>query len=89
MIKDSGLFDPLKYLEHDLRLNVKLDKNGQIVLYGISWLGEEWRKKAVWVLRTYDKLLKIQLSDPKRPSVYKLFAQEKIKIRKGQFVRMS
>ncbi len=82
------LFDPLYFLQHRLLLKVWIDKNNQIKLDGISRLGKEWRKKAVWVLRNYDKLLRMQLNDPRYPSVYKLIAQGKITIQKGQYVKV-
>ena len=89
MLYNPKLFDPLKFLEHQLRLNVRTDRNGQIKLDGISKYGEEWRKQAIWVTRKYDKLLRMQLSDPRRPSVYKLIAQGKIMIKKGFYVKLS
>ena len=87
MPRHRKLFDPLYYLERDLRLKVKLDnKKGQILLDGLNSLGPHIAQRALGVVRTYDKLLRIQLSEPMRPSVYKLIAQGKLEVRKGRYV---
>lgn len=52
-------------------------------------LAPRHRKRAKWVLDTYDRLLDMQLDAPKRkvrPSVRKLLAQGKIVIRGGRYV---
>lgn len=89
---ERRLFDPLRYLEHGLRLEVSLDKDGSILLKGISSLPAKKRRQAKKVLDTYEKLLRIQLDAPARelrPSVQKLMAQGKISIKNGQYVLVS
>jgi len=85
-MKDRKLFDPLYYLERVLRLKVRIDNKDQILLDGLNYLGQHQVKQALGVVRTYDKLLRIQLNDPKKPSVYKLIAQGKLELRKGKYV---
>ena len=89
MPRHRKLFDPLYYLERDLRLKVWIDKKGQILLEGLNSLDQHNIDHALWVVRTYDRLLRIQLNDPKRPSVYKLIAQGKLEVRKGRYVEPS
>ena len=86
MPRQRKLFDPLHYLERDLRMKVGIDKKGQILLDGLNSIGQQNIDRALWVVRTYDRLLRIQLKDPRRPSVYKLIAQGKLEVRKGRYV---
>ena len=88
-MRNRKLFDPLYYLERELRLKVKLDKKDQILLDGLNYLGQHQVKQALWVVRTYDRLMRIQINDPRHPSVYKLIAQGKLEIRKGRYVMPS
>ena len=81
-------FDPLQFL-YSLRLDVRIGKNGKIVLDGMQPLPKERRREALWVVRIYDKLLRMQLEAPHegmRPSVRKLMAQGKIKVEEGRYV---
>ena len=82
-------FDPLKFLERTLRLDVYYSKRGtHIVLEGLAALPEEKQHQAWWVVRTYKKLLQVQLDAPKRemrPSVRKLLAQGKVAIKDGKY----
>lgn len=83
------LFDPHLYLEYELRLDISLDSKGNVIAKGIWSLLPHQQKKARAVLKTYDRLLKLQLDPPNkrmRPSVRKLLAQGKIEIRDGQYV---
>ncbi len=89
MPRDSKLFDPLYYLQRELRLKAWIDNKDQILLDGLNYLSRQQVQKALWVVRTYDKLLRIQLGDPRRPSVYKLIAQGKLEVRKGRYVKPS
>jgi hypothetical protein len=86
MPRDRKLFDPLYYLQRELRLKVWIGRNDRILLDGLNSLGQEHVQRALWVVRTYDKLLRVQLNDPRRPSVYKLIAQGKMAVRKGRYV---
>ena len=55
----------------------------------VNYLLPHQHKQAKAVLKTYDKLLRLQLAAPSkrmRPSVRKLLAQGKIEIRSGQYV---
>ena len=82
-------FDPLQYLESELRLDLNLDAKGNIVVEGMWQLNPHQKKKANDILKLYDKLLRLQLDAPSRmmrPSVRKLMAQGKIEIRNGQYV---
>ena len=81
-------FDPLKYL-NSLRLNVRLGQNGKITLDGMKNVPGEKRRQVWQVVKEYDKLLKMQLDAPEgmRPSVRKLLAQGKIKMKDGKYVR--
>ena len=82
-------FDPLQFL-YDLRLDVRLGRNGKIVLEGMSKIPQERRRQALKVVKVYDKLLRIQLDAPNegmRPSVRKLLAQGKIKVEGGRYVK--
>ncbi len=81
-------FDPLSYLE-SLYLDLSLDSKDTIVVKGMWSLEPHQHKKARAILKTYDRLLKLQLNAPSesmRPSVRKLLAQGKIEIRDGQYV---
>ena len=82
-------FDPLKFLERILHLKVHYSKRGtHIVLDGVAALPEEKQRQAWWVVRTYKRLLQIQLDAPKRemrPSVRKLLAQGKVTIKNGRY----
>ena len=82
-------FDPLIFLEYELGLDFSLDSKGNIVVKGLWSLLTHQKQKAQAVLKTYDRLLKLQLNAPSRtmrPSVRKLLAQGKIAIRDGQFI---
>jgi hypothetical protein len=81
------LFDPLFFLQRELRLKVWINRQERILLDGLGRLGPDKRRQALWVVNTYDKLLRLQLKDPGRPSVYKLIAQGKLKIQRGRFVK--
>jgi hypothetical protein len=81
-------FDPLRFLEGEMRLRVELTPQGKIILHGMSRLHPRHRRRAKWVLDTYDRLLRMQLDAPARemrPSVRKLLAQGKIGIRGGMW----
>jgi hypothetical protein len=85
-------FDPLHYLERTIRVKVRLREDGRIVLDGLHRLSQQNRRRAAWVLRTYDRLLRLQLDAPKpelRPSVRKLLAQGKLRIVEGKYVQGS
>ena len=82
-------FDPLQYLEYELRLDLSLDSQGGIVVKGMWSLHPHQNQKVQVILKTYDKLLRLQLDAPSRkirPSVRKLLAQGKIAIRDGQYI---
>lgn len=77
-------------MEYELRLDLSLTPYGQIVVKGMWSLPIHQQKKAKAVLKTYNRLLKLQLNVPgrtMRPSVRKLLAQGKVEIRDGQYVR--
>ena len=81
-------FDPLQFL-YSLYLDLSLSPDGQIKVSGLWSLPPHQQKRANAVLKTYDKLLRLQLDAPNkrmRPSVRKLLAQGKIEIRNGQYV---
>ncbi|EFI33117.1 hypothetical protein Dthio_PD0432 [Desulfonatronospira thiodismutans ASO3-1] len=83
-------FDPLQYLEYELRLDLSLDSRGSIVVKGLWSLHPHQKQKAQATLTTYNKLLRLQLNAPSRkmrPSVRKLLAQGKIEIKGGQYVK--
>jgi len=85
----TPIFDPLRFLEHQLRLQVKLAPNGKILLYGLNDLSAKRRQQAFNVVKVYDKLLRMQLDTPTRelrPSVNKLLAQGKIVIKNKKYV---
>ena len=85
----TPIFDPLRFLEVQLRLQVKLDQNGKILLYGLNDLSAKRRQQAFKVVKVYDKLLRMQLDAPTRelrPSVNKLLAQGKIVIKNKKYV---
>ncbi|MDZ7761731.1 MAG: hypothetical protein U5L00_15920 [Desulfovermiculus sp.] len=85
----TSIFDPLRFLERNLRLNVQLASNGKILLYGLNDLSAKRRQQAFNVLKVYDKLLRMQLDAPTRelrPSVNKLLAQGKIVIKNKKYV---
>ena len=82
-------FDPLQYLQSELRLDLNLDSKGNIVVEGMWQLHPHQKKNANHILKLYGKLLLLQLDAPSkrmRPSVRKLMAQGKIEIRNGQYV---
>ena len=87
----KNLFDPLNYLEAQLRLEDELSGSGdELILLGLSKLSEQDRKRAFWVAKTYKELLRMQLDAPKRelrPSVRKLLAQGKIKLERGKYLK--
>ena len=83
------IFDPLRFLEVQLRLQVKLAPNGKILLYGLNDLSAKRKQQAFKVIQVYDKLLRMQLDAPTRelrPSVNKLLAQGKIVIKNKKYV---
>jgi hypothetical protein len=85
----TPIFDPLRFLEHQLRLKVTLGQDGKIMLYGLNELSAKRRQQAFKVVKVYDKLLRMQLDAPKpelRPSVNKLLAQGKIVIKNKKYV---
>ncbi|MFO7801705.1 MAG: hypothetical protein R6V55_05375 [Desulfovermiculus sp.] len=85
----TPIFDPLRFLEVQLRLQVKLAPNGKIHLYGLNDLSAKRRQQAFKVVQVYDKLLRMQLDAPTRelrPSVNKLLAQGKIVIKNKKYV---
>jgi hypothetical protein len=85
----TPIFDPLRFLEQQLRLQVKLAPNGKILLYGLNELSAKRRQQAFNVVKVYDKLLRMQLDAPTRelrPSVNKLLAQGKIVIKNKKYV---
>jgi hypothetical protein len=85
----TPIFDPLRFLEQQLRLQVKLAPNGKILLYGLNELSAKRRQQTFNVVKVYDKLLRMQLDAPTRelrPSVNKLLAQGKIVIKNKKYV---
>jgi hypothetical protein len=75
-----------------MRLSLDLDSKGNIVAEGMWHLHPHQYKQAKAVLKTYDRLLRLQLnatSKRMRPSVRKLLAQGKIEIMGGQYVLAS
>ena len=88
-MRHTPIFDPLGFLERQLRLKVELARSGKILLYGLNGLSAQKRRQAFKVVHVYDKLLRMQLDAPKpelRPSVNKLLAQGKIVIKDGKYV---
>ncbi len=82
-------FDPLQYL-NSLRLDVRLDTRGRIVLDGLNRIPGHKRRQAWQVVKIYDRLLRMQLDAPSegmRPSVRKLLAQGRITVQEGRYVR--
>jgi hypothetical protein len=82
-------FDPLRFLQSEMRLSLDLDPKGRIVVEGMNHLLPHQYKQAKAVLKIYDKLLLLQLDAPSkrmRPSIRKLMAQGRIEIREGQYV---
>ena len=68
-------FDPLQFLEYEMHLDLSLNPEGQIKVIGMWALPPHQQKKAKAILKTYGKLLRLQLeapSSPMRPSVRKL-----------------
>jgi hypothetical protein len=89
-MKGRTLFDPLFFLEYDLRLDVSLEGNGHIRLDGLNSIPAHQRRMAMKVVKIYKALLCLQLdvSDKKmRPSVQKLIAQGKIRLEKGYYLK--
>ena len=85
----TPIFDPLRFLEVQLRLQVTLGQNGKILLHGLNDLSTKRRQQAFNVVKVYDKLLRMQLDAPTRelrPSVNKLLAQGKIVIKNKKYV---
>ena len=81
-------FDPLLFLERQLKLTVRLDETGSILVHGVSCLSAEKQRQVRWVVRTYAGLLRLQLNASKpelRPSVRKLMAQGKVEIKNGRY----
>jgi hypothetical protein len=76
-------FDPLKFLEHQLLLTVRLDEASTILVYGASSLAPRRQQQVTWIVRTHAGLLRLQLYAYRpelRPSVRKLMAQGKVEI---------
>ena len=88
-MKARTLFDPLFFLEYDLRLDVSLEGNGHIRLDGLNSIPAHQRRMAMNTVRIYKGLLSMQLDAPRRmrPSVQKLIAQGKIRLEKGYYVK--
>jgi len=85
----TTIFDPLRFLEVQLRLQVSLGRDGKILLHGLNDLSPKRRQQAFNVVKVYDKLLRMQLDAPTRelrPSVNKLLAQGKIVIKNKKYV---
>jgi hypothetical protein len=85
----TPIFDPLRFLEVQLRLQVTLGQNGKILLQGLNDLSAKRRQQAFNVVKVYDKLLRMQLDASTRelrPSVNKLLAQGKIVIKNKKYV---
>jgi hypothetical protein len=85
----TPIFDPLRFLEVQLRLQVTLGQDGKILLSGLNDLSAKRRQQAFKVVKVYDKLLRMQLDVPARelrPSVNKLLAQGKIVIKNKKYV---
>jgi hypothetical protein len=85
----TPIFDPLRFLEVQLRLQVTLGRDGKILLHGLNDLSPKRRQQAFKVVKIYDKLLRMQLDAPTRelrPSVNKLLAQGKIVIKDKKYV---
>ena len=85
----TPIFDPLRFLEVQLRLQVTLGQDGKILLSGLNDLSAKRRQQAFKVVKVYDKLLRMQLDASARalrPSVNKLLAQGKIVIKDGKYV---
>ena len=88
-MRRTPIFDPLRFLERNLRLNVQLVSTDKILLYGLNDLPAQKSQLAFKIVQVYDKLLHMQLDAPKpelRPSVNKLLAQGKIVIKEGKYV---
>jgi hypothetical protein len=85
----TPIFDPLRFLEVQLRLQVTLGRDGKILLHGLNDLSPKRRQQAFKVVKIYDKLLRMQLDAPTRelrPSVNKLLAQGKVVIKNKKYV---
>jgi hypothetical protein len=85
----TPIFDPLRFLEVQLRLQVTLGQNGKILLHGLNDLSPKRRQQAFKVVKIYDKLLRMQLDAPTRElrlSVNKLLAQGKVVIKNKKYV---
>jgi hypothetical protein len=85
----TPIFDPLRFLEVQLRLQVTLGRDGKILLHGLNDLSPKRRQQAFKVVKIYDKLLRMQLDAPTRElrlSVNKLLAQGKVVIKNKKYV---
>jgi hypothetical protein len=85
----TPIFDPLRFLEVQLRLQVTLGRDGKILLHGLNDLSPKRRQQAFNVVKVYDKLLRMQLDAPTRElrlSVNKLLAQGKVVIKNKKYV---
>lgn len=60
------IFDPLRFLERQIWLQVTLDQNGKILMHGLNDLSPKRRQQAFNVIKIYDKLLRMQLGAPTR-----------------------
>ena len=61
----TPIFDPLRFLEHQLWLQVTVGQNGKILLSGLNELSANRRQQAFRVVKVYDKLLRMQLDASK------------------------
>lgn len=80
----ASLFDPLRYLEREIRCEVVLDDTGAVRLKFDRQHNPENIKKARAVAKRYDRLLTLQLSEGGQ-SVQKLLALGKIKLVGGRY----
>jgi len=78
------LFDPLLYLENELRCRVSLEAAGEVRLQFDRQHSDENIRKAKAVAKRYARLLALQLREG-RKSVQKLMAHGKIRLVAGQY----
>jgi hypothetical protein len=81
------IFDPLHFLQRNLKCQVVLDKQGEVRLSFAFKQQQPTILKARKVLQAYRGLLKFQLENG-GASVRKLMAQGKLKIEGGRFYRI-
>jgi hypothetical protein len=80
------IFDPLHYLQRNLKCRVILDETGEVRLAFAFRQQQPTIQKARTVLENYRGLLKLQLEN-NGASVRKLIAQGKLRIEGGRFIR--